>query len=860
MADDQTQTAAPDDQQSAVLQQMLQQLQAGPPQPQVDTTPVKRGWLSLLGEAIGGGAQTSIPMSPHDRETAGLRALGDFGTGLMAASRYQPGQTVWSNLAGGFQGAEQSLGRSEQLSAAQLGAQQDYAQKQQEMQIARIKEALPLLTLQQQLAQAAASRKLLGGGGGTPTSIGAAGTGGIGAVGEPPVIARDPNAGTAGQQANNSGNLMVPKGGALPPGAIGVVPLPGDRQVAAFPDAATGIAAQSDNLAAYQAQHGINTIRGAVTRWVGDPKADLGSYVADIAKAAGVDPDAPVDLTDPKIQRAFFLAQQPHESGKPWLNPTDVDKGIALAQARRQGAKPPGAPVVAGAPQAPPPASTAPPAPVAGRGTPIPAGRPTGPPIITDQPPAGSATVAGPPGTATVGKPLPPSPAVPGDVNAIIGGMTGQGASPTTLAPGPSAAAPTAPPPAVVAAATPQAATPPPVTAQPQQPPTPPQFPDVVQGDVVTRHPGSFADFVKREAQPLPTTEDFNPNLSAATQAAFAARRAALEQAKANIGNLPLAQQPAETSKWLESSGALNAEMQSAAAAKAEAAAAATTKFNDTQNKNVQDRYQTAVSAYNDAAKAKAGFNQDIVKTASGKQGDFNNKLLEPYQTGATQAQQILPNIDLAKQVVAGLPANAAPYLESEGTRGRLAVLERFMPANWKEAVQSADTFQQVMGGLVSQMGGNVVSGQPGGRESAYEQFKSMLPTLSQSQEGRERALIFMEQLAQRRIAENTFMQNYAMDPKNRDPELKVANMSGALPAMNAALGPMVRMPPARYDPNVAGNTPEGQAHNATYMNYFNKVKPGEQYITYTADDAGKYHPVVRQKAQGQTKPEAVTE
>lgn len=206
-------------------------------------------------------------------------------------------------------------------------------------------------------------------GGFTPPS-GAPAAGGGGA-GNAPVLPRNTSM-TAGQQGNNSGNLMVAQGGALPPGATGVIPVSGGRYVASFPDAATGIAAQSDNLAAYQSQHGINTIRGAVARWVSDPKADITSYVNDIAKAAKVDPDAPVDLTDPNIQRAFFLAQQPHESGSAWLKPADVDAGIAMAQARRTagpgGGQPPPAPNQAAGPAAPsaaPAAASAAPAPAA---------------------------------------------------------------------------------------------------------------------------------------------------------------------------------------------------------------------------------------------------------------------------------------------------------------------------------------------------------------------------------------------------------------------------------------------------------------------------------------------------------------
>jgi hypothetical protein len=262
---------------------------------------------------------------------------------------------------------------------------------------------------------------------GTVTPPGGAPGGGGGGANVP----RDTSM-TAGQQANNSGNLMVPPSGNLPTGATGAIRLSGGRQVAAFPDVPTGIAAQSDNLAAYKAA-GVNTIRGAVTRWVGDPKADLGSYTADIAKAAGVDPDAPVDLTDPKIQKAFFMAQQPHESGKPWLNPADVDKGLALAQARRAGA--PGTTTTAAAtPPAPGKYLVASNAPVA--------------------PPTGSATQFQYPNGKTGGPP---------DAQGAVRYTDGSYGTPPPGRPIPvTAAAPTVPPPAPAPApAAPPAAAPP---------------------------------------------------------------------------------------------------------------------------------------------------------------------------------------------------------------------------------------------------------------------------------------------------------------------------------------------------------------------------------------------------------------
>jgi hypothetical protein len=183
MADDTPNTAPPA---AGISPDLLAQLgplmqQFMPQMPQRDTTPVQRGWLSLLGEALGGGAPVA-GMTDQEKETGGLRGLMGFGTGLMAASRYQPGQTVWSNLAQGFQGAQQGEVESAQMNMAQLGAQQDWAQKQQEIRLNALKEALPLLTLQQKQAMMGLPNPLTGSGGGVPGAIAVPGTDPIAAL------------------------------------------------------------------------------------------------------------------------------------------------------------------------------------------------------------------------------------------------------------------------------------------------------------------------------------------------------------------------------------------------------------------------------------------------------------------------------------------------------------------------------------------------------------------------------------------------------------------------------------------------------------------------------------------------------
>jgi hypothetical protein len=132
------------------IRRQLALLDAPPPSVQPDTTPARGGIVGLLGRigtALAGGSVTDV-LSPAQRERAGIRALGDFGTSLMAGSGYYPGKPMFGGLAQGFQGAERSEAGSEQQAASYLGAQQNWQMEQQKLQLERIKEALPLLQMQ----------------------------------------------------------------------------------------------------------------------------------------------------------------------------------------------------------------------------------------------------------------------------------------------------------------------------------------------------------------------------------------------------------------------------------------------------------------------------------------------------------------------------------------------------------------------------------------------------------------------------------------------------------------------------------------------------------------------------------------
>jgi hypothetical protein len=167
--------------------------------------------------------------------------------------------------------------------------------------------------------------------GGTGTAP-AAGGAPVAPTGTGTAVARDPASPTIGQQANNPGNLSHGV-----PGSTGFITAADGQKVGVFPDVPTGVAAHAYQLSRY-AERGVRTPQDAVNLWVhGTLTPDQGQaartapYAAAVAAKLGVKPGDPINLADPAVQKAFILAQQPYESGRSWLNPADVDAGVALA-------------------------------------------------------------------------------------------------------------------------------------------------------------------------------------------------------------------------------------------------------------------------------------------------------------------------------------------------------------------------------------------------------------------------------------------------------------------------------------------------------------------------------------------------
>jgi hypothetical protein len=114
-------------------------------------------WTGLLGEVLSGGQSPTYRLRGGERDTAGNRALLNFGINMLMASgpqRYRP--DLLTAAATGLQGAQQSEDLSQRQ--AQQAAGNDFTQRlelaklgdeQQKSRVERLKALLPLLQLQQ---------------------------------------------------------------------------------------------------------------------------------------------------------------------------------------------------------------------------------------------------------------------------------------------------------------------------------------------------------------------------------------------------------------------------------------------------------------------------------------------------------------------------------------------------------------------------------------------------------------------------------------------------------------------------------------------------------------------------------------
>lgn len=128
-----------------------------------------------------------------------------------------------------------------------------------------------------------------------------------------------------GIRNNNPGNVM--RGDAKWEGEVNG----NDPRYASFDSPEAGIRATARTLLTYQDKHGLNTVRDIVARWAPATENDTTAYVAAVAKAVGVKPDAPLDLHDSATLGGITRAIIKHENGQQPYTDQQISTGIAAA-------------------------------------------------------------------------------------------------------------------------------------------------------------------------------------------------------------------------------------------------------------------------------------------------------------------------------------------------------------------------------------------------------------------------------------------------------------------------------------------------------------------------------------------------
>jgi hypothetical protein len=109
-----------------------------------------------------------------------------------------------------------------------------------------------------------------------------------------------------GARNNNPLNLTSPPKG-MWQGQVGR-----DGDFATFVSPEAGMAAADRNLVSYAQLHGINTLSGIITRWAPPNQNPTAAYIKGVSQDLGVDPAAPLNLTDPKVRARILTSMQRH--------------------------------------------------------------------------------------------------------------------------------------------------------------------------------------------------------------------------------------------------------------------------------------------------------------------------------------------------------------------------------------------------------------------------------------------------------------------------------------------------------------------------------------------------------------------
>lgn len=98
-----------------------------------------------------------------------------------------------------------------------------------------------------------------------------------------------------------------------------------------FKSADYGIRAAGKILLNYETHHGLNTLRGIISRWAPPHENDTSAYIKDIAHQMAIGPDDKISLHRQLTMLALVMSMIKHENGKQPYPPDVLMAGVNLA-------------------------------------------------------------------------------------------------------------------------------------------------------------------------------------------------------------------------------------------------------------------------------------------------------------------------------------------------------------------------------------------------------------------------------------------------------------------------------------------------------------------------------------------------
>lgn len=104
-----------------------------------------------------------------------------------------------------------------------------------------------------------------------------------------------------------------------------------DKSFCQFKSAEYGIRAMIVILRNYKIKHGLNTIRGIISRWAPSSENNTDAYISSVSKQTGIDADKVIDVTDSRIMTRLLEAIITHENGSQPYDFATFTKAFDLA-------------------------------------------------------------------------------------------------------------------------------------------------------------------------------------------------------------------------------------------------------------------------------------------------------------------------------------------------------------------------------------------------------------------------------------------------------------------------------------------------------------------------------------------------